>query len=197
MSEEAYPLSWPQGKPRTPWNRQKRGSFKREGRPLTMPGARDRVTDELRRLGARYVVVSSNVPVRLDGLPKAGQRKPDDPGVCVYFQLDAKPYAMACDTYDAVEQNLAAVAAHIEATRAITRHGVASAAETLQAFQALPAPGGRHWTAVLGLQKGATSSDIQQAHRRLLLDNHPDRGGNESAMADINAARDAALKEST
>ena len=197
MSEEAYPLSWPRGKPRTPWQKQRRGVFKRDGKPLTMTGARERVTDELRKLGARYVVISSNVPVRLDGLPRAGQRKPDDPGVCAYFQLDGKPYAMACDTFDQVEQNLAAIAGHIDATRTITRYGVASAAETLQAFQALPAPGGRHWSTVLNLPRDAKPDDVKAAHRRLLIDNHPDRGGNESAMAEINAARDAALKETT
>ncbi|KQS55948.1 hypothetical protein ASG17_07810 [Brevundimonas sp. Leaf363] len=196
MSEEAYPLAWPMGKPRTPYARQRRGAFKQDGKPLTMTGARRRLTEELGRLGARYVILSSNVPVRLDGLPRAGQRKPDDPGVCAYFQLDGKPYAMACDTFSEVEQNMAAIAGHIDATRTITRYGVASAAETLQAFQALPAPGGRHWTAVLGLTKAEASPDtIKAAHRRLLLDRHPDRGGSDADMAEINAARDQALKE--
>ena len=139
--------------------------------------------------------MSSNVQLRRDGLPYSGQREPEDRGVCVYFQMQGKPYAMACDLYTTVADNLAAVAAHIEATRAITRHGVASAAETLQAFQALPPPGGRHWTDVLNLPRGTDAEAIKSAHRKLLAGAHPDQGGSHDRMAELNAARDAALKD--
>lgn len=196
MSETAYPLSWPFGRPRrrSGW---RNGNFRSGGKWLTVSTATARVLDEVRKLGGNSVIISSNVQLRRDGLPYSGQKEPDDRGVCVYFRMDGQPYAMACDLYTTVADNLAAVAAHIEATRAITRHGVASAAETLQAFHALPAPGGRHWSTVLNLPRDAKPDDVKAAHRRLLIDNHPDRGGNESAMAEINAARDAALKETT
>ena len=173
----AFPLAWPVGKPRTPAAQRKAGKFRSSGRELTVAVAAARVEDELQKLGARWPLISSNVELTLSGRPRSGQREPDDRGVCVYFQMGGKPYAMACDRYTTVADNLAAVAAHIDATRAIERHGVATAAETLQAFQALAAPGAAHWTATLGLSRDqATPETIKAAHRRLLAGAHPRRG---------------------
>lgn len=191
----AYPLAWPPGKPRTPAAQRKNGKFKSQGRDLTVAVAAGRVEGELTKLGARWPLISSNVELTLSGRPRSGQREPDDRGVCVYFQMGGKPYAMACDRYTTVADNLAAIAAHIDATRAIERHGVATAAETLQAFQALPAPGGRHWTSVLNLPRNTTAEAVRQAHRKMLVEHHPDTGGTDQSMAEVNAARDAALKD--
>lgn len=191
----AFPLAWPVGKPRTPAAQRKVGKFRSSGRELTVAVAAGRVEDELTKLGARWPLISSNVELTLSGRRRSGQREPDDRGVCVYFQLGGKPYAMACDRYMVVADNLAAIAAHIDATRAIERHGVATAAETLQAFQALPAPGSAHWTATLGLSRDTTADAVRGAHRRLLAGAHPDQGGSHDRMAELNAARDAALKE--
>lgn len=201
MSEapQAYPLSWPRGKGRTPAGQRKVSKFKSNGKDLTVAVAASRVEDELERLGARWPIISSNVEVTLSGRPRSGQREPTDPGVCVYFDLAGKPYAMACDRYTKVADNLAAIAAHIDATRAIERHGVASAAETLQAFQALPnpdAPREQPWWEVLGLEGGAASPEaIHAAFRRLCVARHPDKpGGSHDAMAQLTAARDAGLR---
>lgn len=197
MNPSAYPLAWPTGKPRTPPHQRKNGKFTSGGRALTNAVAADRVEAELERLGAMYALISSNVEVTLSGRPRSGQRAPDDPGVCVYFQLDRKPYAMACDRYQTVADNLAAIAAHIDATRAIARHGVASAAETLQAFQALPSPtaptAATCWQ-TLGVPTGASADQIRSAYRAKVAEAHPDTGGSNAAMAALNAARDEALR---
>ena len=42
----------------------------------------------------------------------------------LYFRLKDKPIVLACDRYDTVEANLAAIAAHIDAMRAMERHDV-------------------------------------------------------------------------
>lgn len=194
---QAYPLAWPHSKPRTVATQRKDGKFKSNGRDLTVAVAAGRVEDELSRLGARWPIISSNVELTLSGRPRSGQKEPADPGVCVYFDLAGKPYAMACDRYRTVADNLAAIAAHIDATRAIERHGVASAAETLRAFQALPSPAApRSCWAVLGLVTGAGTGDIQAAFRRLSADRHPDKpGGSHDAMSELTAARDEALRK--
>lgn len=46
---------------------------------------------------------------------------------------------------------------------------------------------------VLGLGANADESDIRAAHRRLLADVHPDRGGSAERSTEINAARDLLL----
>lgn len=202
----AYPLQWPAVRRRTDPARRKYGRFNRKvdnGRymatkDISVADAVERLQIELDRIGARLPVISSNVELRLDGLPRSGQRAPDDPGVALYFQLDGKPHCMPCDTYTKVEHNIAAIAAHIEATRAIERHGVATVAEMFSGFEALPPPGPaeRPWWEVLGVTRDAGEDAVRAAYREKAKRAHPDTPtGSPGAMAALNAARDAALRE--
>ena len=204
---ERYPLAWPSHRARTSGWKRRRGQFRRQGKALSPAEAMMRVEDELEKMGGRWPVLSSNLELRLDGRPRGDRPAPQDPGVCLYFELKGEPFALACDTYTEAAQNIGALAAHLEATRAITRHGVASAAETLQAFSALPppiaTPASRSWRAVFqfdpdfpgSLRPAEASAIIQTRYRDQAATAHPDRGGSAEAMAELNAARDAALQE--
>jgi hypothetical protein len=46
---------------------------------------------------------------------------------------------------------------------------------------------------VLGLEEGASADDVRAAHRRLMLQNHPDKGGTDYIAAKINEAKDVLL----
>lgn len=198
-----YPLAWPEGWKRMPSYQRKRATFKSQGKSLTVFDGVQRVLDELERLGVHQddVIVSTNLQTRLDGLPRSNQGRPGDPGVCVYWQKSAKEpmRCMAVDRYDEVQDNLAAVAATLEAMRSIERHGGAAILDrAFTGFAALPAPaaGQRDWWTVLGLEPDAGVDAIRSAHRALAAKVHPDRqGGSEALMAQINTARDAGLKK--
>jgi len=198
----AYPLAWPAHRPRrtSGW---KNGKFTKRGQWVTNVDSIARVKEEVRKLGGSNLLISSNVALRQDGFPRSGQGEPADRGVCAYFSLKGEPMAVACDRYTTVADNLAAIAAHLDATRAIERHGVASASETLQTFALLAAPAGsaptRPWREVLSMSghpmHGDDPAEVARRYRVLAAERHPDRGGSQEAMAELNAARDAALKE--
>ena len=194
-AQSRYPLAWPAGKPRTSWGRRKAGKFVENEKPITRVGAIRRLEAELTRLGGVYGLISSDLVLRQDGQPHLGKGEPSDPGACFYFQLKGKPYAMACDTYTTLAQNIAAIANHIAATRAIERYGVASAAETLSVFQALPAPKRPH--EILGVPHGASETEVRAAWRKQIAQHHPDQGGSDTHAAELNAARDAMLRAAT
>lgn len=189
----AYPLEWPQGWPRTPLHRQGRSRFK-----VTPDKARRNLLDQLRMLGALHVVISSNVPIRQDGHPyaDASRRVIQDAGVAVFFTLDGKPMAMACDLYQTPHENMHSLGHAIEHLRGLDRHGGGHMIErAFTGFSALPAPDrSKTWNEVLGVEPTATREQINAAFRERAATAHPDRGGSHDAMSALNAARDQGLQ---
>lgn len=208
MSIAAYPLAWPTGWKRTPALRRADGRFstrpwstKRTGQqPLSVSDGVNRVLKELEKLSIARddVVISTNVQTRLDGLPRSGLKEPDDPGAAVYWrQANCAARCIAIDRYSTVADNLAAVAATLDAMRAIERHGGASILErAFTGFTALPAPGAHRtcWE-VLDLHAGASADEIRLAYRKLASEHHPDKGGSAARMTEINQAREQALEK--
>lgn len=209
MTIERHPLTWPATWPRTAATARKRASFgsrQREtgkawttSKSLTIFAALRRLTDELDRLRATGVVISSNVPVRFDGLPRSDAREPSDPGVACYFRHRGADRVFACDRWDRVADNVAAIAAHIAALRGMERWGVGSIDQAFRGYEALPAPGGtrqRSWRDVLEYGDLPIDAEtIARAYRIIARRVHADAGGSHEAMVELNAARDAALRE--
>lgn len=197
----SYPLSWPDG-----WKRSrdtKHGKFTRQGQWLTVFDGIARVLAELERVGVGKddVVISTNVPTRLDGLPRSNMPEPSDRGAAVYWRTGQnKPMqCMAIDIYNTVADNLGAIAATLAAMRAIERHGGAQVQERVfRGFAALPEKTGRPWRDVLAYGNHAASVDqIESTYRMLAKTRHPDMGGSHDAMAELNQAREEALAEVT
>lgn len=206
---QVYPLQWPTGWPRA--SSRKRAKFGKGERQysttgsgswinkkdLTVWDATQRVTAELGTMGIRdgQWVISTNLELRNDGLPRSGQRAPADPGVAVYWTRKGRRQVMAIDIYDRVQDNLAAVAASLNALRAIERHGGAQILDRAFAgFTALAAPDAFDPWAVLGLKPGADSVAIEYKFRTLSKIHHPDvPGGSTEAFQRLERARREAL----
>jgi hypothetical protein len=207
---QAYPLAWPEGWPRT--RARKNGQF-REGqnnyargttaKRISLATAASRVREELEKLGVNFrddAVISTNLKLNMSGVPCGDQGEPIDRGVAVYWKAKGKPMrVMAIDVYERVADNLAAVAATLEAMRAIDRHGGAQILDrAFTGFTALPPPSATaDWWVVLGVYRQASREEIIAAHHRLTSEHHPDRGGSVAKMAEINVARDKGLAERT
>jgi hypothetical protein len=192
----AYPLHWPDGWPRTPERDRRRSPFR-----VTPDQAKRNLLDQLRMLGAHpgRTVISSNVAVKQDGSPyaDASRRIIRDPGVAVYFFLDGEARVMARDAFDMPFENIHSIGHAIEAMRALERHGGAMMMKRAFAgFAALPPPEAtRPWFEVLQVLPDAPAEVIEAAFRAMAKRLHPDAGGSEKAMAELNAARDQAIKE--
>lgn len=190
---EAHPLQWPPGQPRT------RVPIRSVFGDHTFAKARDAVLKELKRMNAKHPVISTNVELRLDGVPYANRRNPEDPGVAVYCTIDDQPYCFPCDHYTRITDNMWAIAKHLEATRAIARWGVGTANQVFAGFKALPAKGetsvGDHWARLKLDPATATAESVQKKFRELALSRHPDHGGSDSAMARLTEAKALCLNE--
>lgn len=186
---EAYPLYWPEG-----W---KRSKYREHSRFKTGFGAaRNLLFAELERMGARKVILSTCIPLRNDGLPRANMR-PDggDSGVAVYFQRNGKDMVFACDKYRETCDNIYAIAKTIDAMRGIERWGASDMMERAFAgFKALAATSEENWWDVLECRPDATPDVIQLQYRARVRDAHPDSGGSVEAMQRLNMARDRATK---
>ena len=198
MTAEAYPLQWPAGRKRTD-----RWSLERAKFDVSFARARDNIVREVGLLAGKWpdpqIVISTNIALRRDGLPLASQRQPDDMGVAVYFLYKKRQMSFACDRWNKIEHNMQAIAKTIEALRGIARWGTGDMLEAaFTGFMALPAPSAgmkREWWDVLQCARSAGRDVIQAQYRRLASDYHPDRGGDPTKMAELNAARDEAMRE--
>ena len=194
-----YPLQWPTGWGRASSRRRAQFSMNAGRISLSVDVATRRVLKELAaiRVDDGDVVISSNVALRLDGFPRSGQGEPNDPGVAVYWRTGkGETKVMAVDIYDRVADNLAAIAASLEAMRAIARHGGAAIGDrAFTGFDALPPP--RSPWAVLGISHpdAASEESIRVAYKAKVRTEHPDAPtGSHNKMADLNWARDEALR---
>lgn len=184
---EAFPLYWPEDRPRTPtWKRQRSRFNTGFGAAVNL------AVGELRRLGAMHSVVSTNVALRRDGLPLASAKRVDDTGAAVYFMYKGKQVCFACDRWDKVEDNIYAIAKTIDAMRGIARWGTGDMLDAaFTGFASLPAP--NNWRDVLG--KPLNLADAENKYRFLARHNHPDTGGTQEKMSELNTAIATARKE--
>ncbi|MBD5603578.1 MAG: J domain-containing protein [Candidatus Eremiobacteraeota bacterium] len=206
MSETAqrWPLSWPEGRPRTPASQRVGGAFSRREmvtntfssgasythaakRELTNADATARLDRELALLAATRVVLSTNVELRRDGTPRADRRPPDDPGVALYFRLRDTPTVLACDRFTTVAANIAAIASHIDSMRKAERHGVGSLEQMFRGFTALPSSANvSDWRRELDEPRDL--AEAERNYRDLMRVHHPDVGGSVAKAAALNAA---------
>ncbi len=204
---DAYPLYWAEGWTRTPAHSRQRSRYE-----VHFIKARDEILRQLKLLGgvrSDSIVISTNIPLRRDGLPLANMAEPQDPGVAVYWVTEKYDYStgkttkttrvLACDKWQKVRDNLRAIGLTIDAMRAIDRAGASQILDRVfTGLTALPANAGvKPWRQVMQLSAMTqiTWQQVEGAYRILAMERHPDRGGSHDLMQALNRAREDARKE--
>lgn len=185
-----YPLSWPVGLPRTEKPTRSRFDTPEE----TVKRDLQRQLNLMRSVNG---VVTTNIELRRDGRPYAGQRV-EDTGVAVYFIRKGRDQVMACDRWNSVRDNLQAIAKTIEALRGIDRWGTGEMVDAAYAgFTALPATASagmmsRPWYEVLGVSPDAPAEVVEAAYKAMRRKTHPDSGGSAEAFNEVQDAYEEA-----
>lgn len=197
MTATAYPLQWPPGWPRTSDSHKVGSLFKAD-----YGKACRKLNAELRMLRASNVVISSEVPIaKQTGMPFAdwARRRLSDTGVAVYFTWKNRERVMARDAHWTVHENIMSIAHAIEHMRGLSRHGGDHMmTQAFEGFTALPAPENmkpkRPWWEVFGLPADCDDREmIEAVFRHKIKKAHPDNGGSDDAMKELNEARREAL----
>lgn len=182
----AFPLCWPDGRPRTAACNRRHARFK-----TTFATAREKLMREIKLLGGSDCIFSSDIPRRQDGLPYANATpKTGDPGIAVYFNRKDKQLCFACDLYLTVDDNMHAIALTVQALRGISRWGTGDMMESaFRGYAALPErAGGGNWWDTLGVAVNATKEQTREAYRLLVKKHHPDVGGDAELFRRVNEA---------
>lgn len=202
---EAYPLTWPEDRPRMPAWKRERSRF-----DVSMARARDEIVRNIELMCGKYghmrtetnLIISTNMQLRRDGFPLSTQRKMDDPAVAVYFNYKKRPMCFACDRWDSIEDNMQAIAKTIDALRGIARWGTGDMMEAaFTGFTALPSPTQvalSNWRAVLSVDANEHNLQVvNDAYKRKRSQYHPDKGGDAATFHAINQAWAQAEQELT
>lgn len=204
MLAEKFPLEWPTGYPRC-----RNPKSSRFGN-VSFAKSRDEIFQQLKLMVSYYdrstIVLSTNIPLKLDGMPYASYRQPDDKGVAVYFIYNKEQVVLCCDSWNKIEHNMWSVAKTIESLRAIERWGVSDFLKhSFSGFNALPPAqdNKKHkddWWVVLGYQHKPESrpwdwTGVAAQYKSLAKLRHPDMPtGSTEKFQELNQAFDEAKK---
>lgn len=203
-TRKPFPLDWPAGFPRTKSFEISQSRFKM----TSFIHASKAIFQRAKSMHFVNVVISSDISRRLDGLPYADSREPDDRGVAVWWKsalIGGNEQVIACDRWRTVGENLRAIELSLDAMAGLNRWGASQIVKRAFAgFAALPPAAielpSRNWRDVLfphGVPKpsgrpGWTPVSplvmYKNAYRHAMETGHPDRGGSTERAAELNRA---------
>lgn len=194
---------------RTPASERKRGSKFQASLGQTT----QEIATEMDRLGAddwRATSGSGGRYTKKNGLPKHNAN-PDDPGFVLQWSKDGEQFAVGCDRYTRLRDNVREVFLWVRETRKRSDRPVVTgesefAAARLppadeEAIAAPPAPSTDELdedpAEILGVQPDAPDDLVKSAFRTQVkdLEGHPDTGGSSGRFQKLQQAREAMLDE--
>lgn len=164
---------------------------------------RDTVEDilhELDLLGADNVRVQTAAEhqQRNHNIPYADATA-DDPRAVVRWQMDDAGYAVACDQYTDLRDNLRAIYLYINEKRKMDDRPVVTGEDEFATARLPPADDGHVVAAeqpahaILGVDPDADEFTVRAAYKEKVQELHPDKGGTSEEFQRLQSAREEVL----
>jgi hypothetical protein len=189
-------LDWPPRFERTdPSDRGRNNNF-----DVSLAKAFDDLEAELERLGVDDHRYSFDAQQRKTDQRPYSRANPGDPGFVLRWSMGGDQYAVACDRFSRLRDNVRTVGLYVREKRKMEQRPVVTG-ESEFANARLP-PGDDAVVAttgepapheVLGIAPDAPDAVVRGAFRELVKDGHPDSGSGDVDVARLKRARDSML----
>jgi hypothetical protein len=195
-------VEWPSGFERTPErDRSPNRSFE-----VSLHDAIQDLAAEMDRLDADNWRLSTALDHQSQNPnhPYANQPRPDDPGVALRWTMDGGQYAVACDSYTRVRDNLRTIGLYIREKRKMETRPVETGQSEFANARLPPADeedvvvagaGGEPAHEILEIDPDADTHIVKAAFRAKAKDAHPDQGGSRADWQRLQEAREVMLDE--
>jgi hypothetical protein len=187
-------LDWPAGWLRTP-SEERATNARFEASIATTT---DALATEMDRMGIdEWRASIGNQHTKSNGLP-LHNANPADPGFVLRWTDGGEQYAVACDDYSRLRDNLRAVYLWVHETRMRSQRPVKTGDA---AFAAARLPSGEDAIVassappheILEVAPDASDAVVEAAYREKLKSVHPDQGGDQAAFKRVTQAKEALL----
>jgi len=187
-------LDWPQGFDRTPDHERERGSRFR----VSLGQTTEDLETEIDRLDPDDWRPSiANQHTKSNGLP-LHNASPDDPGFVLRWTKDGEQFAVACDAYRRLRDNVREVYLWVHETRMRGQRPVVTGNSE---FAAARLPSGEDDAVVAGppahevldVAPDAAPDVVKAAYRQKTKEMHPDHGGSPEAFQRLTRAKEEML----
>ena len=194
-------VDWPAGFDRTDSSdRSQNRSFE-----VSLSKAFDDLEDELGRLGVEEYRYEFDADQRkTDNRPYA-RASPDDPSFVLRWTMDGEQYAVACDRYSRLRDNVRTVGHYIREKRKMESRPVATGESEFANARLPPGdderekivarPASRDPNEVLGVAPDAPKGVVKAAARQLKKETHPDNGGSTAEFQEVVSAEEELLSD--
>ncbi|SNZ18222.1 hypothetical protein SAMN06269185_3299 [Natronoarchaeum philippinense] len=194
--DQSSGIDWPADFARTPTGERERN----RKYDVTLAQALDDLEAELDRLGVDDWRLSTAAQQRQRDQRPYSRANPDDPGVVVRWSMDGNQYAVACDRYTKLRDNVRTVGLYIHEKRKMEQRPVETGESEFANARLPPADDEDVIEAteppheILGVAPDAPDEVVRAVARRLSADLHPDTGdGDVEKYKRVQEAKEAML----
>lgn len=150
------------------------------------------LAETMRKWGVKDYMVTNDLPPR--SRTKAYQTLTERQVILKYVK-GGTPVQLVMDTQARAVDNFRVLYLAVEAMRMNDQRGLTDVVR--QAYAQLPAPVEQNTYRIIGARPEWSLEQIEAAYRARARTAHPDAGGSEAAMQELNTAMDAIRKERT